>query len=788
MSDPRPQAQPSASVARSDAPRGISNPAMLRGMRSWTLSSALAAVYSAITMGAYSTGYALHLGATTAQVGLLSAAAAWGQTLQLLSPLLIERLPQRRRLCLVAYLFSYGMWLPIALIPWLVPASLRPFAMVGFVALAGAAAAVASPASTSWLGDLVPVRMRARFVSRQQMAMAAVGLASSILAGRYMDAFPSGREQTGFTTIFLVALFFGAAAIAAWARVPEPTPSAGHPEPMLRLLGLPWRNRAIRNLTLFIGARTTAVMVAAPFFTVYMLKQLAIPYSLIAILSGVSTVAMVAANPIWAYLADKFGYRPVLHIGAFGLAFVPVTWFFTTRGNYMVLTPLLMLWSGVMAAGVILAQFNLLVKVAPEEHRSVYIGFHSAVVSAASALGATLGGALGDLFERVTPLELHGLQITSLHLVFAVSAVGRFGCMMLVRRVREERATSARTLLDRVSSGHTLATAWGLYRMAHSPDATAKAHSVRALGIAHSRLAVEELIASLGDGDRDVRREAARALGEIGDPQAVRPLIQKAQDESSGISLDALEALGHIPTAASRDYLVRQLDSEQPAVREVAALALGVMGTHDAAEPLRRLLDRETYPTVTFAAARALGRTAGREALAPLRELLKRTDSDIARRELATALGDLISRPGRFYKLLQVDAMRQDETVERVLGHCRRRLAHLRGMTDPDLRYAGRELGEAFDAFVRDDYAATLSVLLHVGTRAVKLALPALPDAAAGTVRRLIAQDDLLQVSYALLAGIARDALHEPIPREDALLAVVALQVLIHQLERLVRD
>jgi MFS family permease len=772
-----------AGPADAGRPPGMSNLETLRGMRSWTLSSALAAVYSVITTGAYSTGYALHLGATTAQVGLLSAASAWGQTLQFLSPLLIERLAQRRRLCLAAFAISYGMWLPIAFIPWLVAPGLRPFALIACVAIAGAAAATASPASTSWLGDLLPVRLRARFVSRQQMAMAAVGLAASVLAGRYIDAFPSGGEQVGFTVIFIVAVAFGASALVAWARVPEPVAEAGRPEKALDLLLLPWRNPNLRNLTLFVGVRTGAVMIAAPFFVVYMLRNLGIPYSLIAILSGVSTVATIAANPVWAYLADKFGYRPVLHISAFGLGFVPVTWFFTTKANYMLVTPTLMVWSGVMAAGVILAQFNLLVKFAPGEHRSVYIGFHSAVVSAASAIGAMAGGALGHLFGGIAPLQLHGHEITTLHLVFVVSAVGRFGCLLLLPRVGEERAASARTVIERVGSGHTLATAWGLYRMAHSRDATRKAQSVRALGVAHSRLPVEELIASLNDSDRDVRREAARALGEIGDPRAVRPLIHKAEDEASGISLDAVEALGHIAATESRDFLTRLLDSEQPAVREVAAVALGTMAAPEAAEPLHRLLDRETYPTVTLAAARALGRTAGPGALEPLRELLKGTGSDIAHRELATAIGDLISRPGRLYKLLQADAMRQDETVERVLRRCRRRLGRVRGVTGADRRYAGEELRDAFDAFIRDDYSEMMQVLLHVASRALKLALPHDPDPAAHTVRDLLSQDSRLQTSYALLSGLAHDARHESPSREEALLGVVALQVVIHRLD-----
>lgn len=787
MSNPSAACEPATGStsggADTDRPSGLTNTEILRGMRSWTVSSALAAVYSAITTGAYNTGYALHLGATTSQVGLLSAASSWGQTLQLLSPLVIERLQRRRFICLAAFLFSYALWAPIALLPWLVPPSARPLAMIVLVAMAGAAAATAQPASTSWLGDLVPDRLRARFVSRQQMAVAAVGLLASLLAGRYMDAFPSSVEQTGFTTLFLTAVAFGASAIVVWGRVPEPP----RPKPQrLTLPGLfllPLGNTNFRSLTLFVAVRSAAVMIAAPFFVVYMLRHLGIPYSLIAAFSGLSTVATIVANPFWAYLADKFGYRPVLQISAFGLGFVPVVWFFTTRGNYFVVTPLLMLWAGAMAAGVILAQFNLLIKLAPQEHRSAYVGFHSAVVSAASALGAMAGGALAELFEEVGPLELNRMGITPLHYVFAVSAVGRFGCLILLRQVGEERASSARTLIARLQSGHPLAAVWGLYRMAHARDPASKAESVRTLGSAHSRLAVEELIASLDDSDRNVRREAARALGEVGDARAVRPLIQKAQDDVSGISLDAIEALGHIHTPETVAFLIRMLDSEQPAVREAAAVALGTLADPVAAEPLRRLLTRERYPTVTLAAARALGRTAGPEALDLLRELLRNASSDVARRELATVLGDLISRPGRLYQLLQSDSMRQEEVVERTLRRCRARLAHLRGISEADAHYAANELQEAFEAFARGDYGSMPRILLQVATRAMKLELEETTSLAqsAQSVRELL-QDERLGVSYSLLAAMAHDARFHPLTREEALLAMLAFQVLIHRL------
>jgi hypothetical protein len=111
-------------------------------------------------------------------------------------------------------------------------------------------------------------------------------------------------------------------------------------------------------------------------------------------------------------------------------------------------------------------------------------------------------------------------------------------------------------------------------------------------------------------------------------------------------------------------------------------------------------------------------------------------------------------------------------------------------MTDPDLHYATVELDEAFADFVRGDHGGMLQVLLHVATRALKLALPRgdSPSAVvAATVRDLIALDDRMGMGYDLLSGIAHDARHEIASREDALLAIVAFQVAVHRLERLVR-
>ncbi|MGQ9730630.1 MAG: MFS transporter [Candidatus Zipacnadales bacterium] len=757
-------------------------------MRSWLLSSALASVYTAATTGAYSTGYALFLGASNAQVGLLSAAPAWGHVLQFFSPLLIERRPRRKTLCLVAYAMGYSVWLLIALIPLVLAAPLRPHAMILFVALGSLAIAFAAPASSSWLSDLLPSQVRARFVARQQSTIAAVGLAASLIAGRYLDCFPEGEERNGFITLFVIAVMFGLAAVIAWAYVAEP-PKAPAPQLAAReLVTLPFRHVNVRRFTLFAAGRSLVVMIAAPFFTVYMLENLKIPYSQIALFSGINTIAMIVANPVWAYLADKFGHKPVLQLAGFGLAAVPVTWFFTTPSNYLYVTPLLMLWAGAMSGGVILTQLNLLMKIAPQANRSAYMGFHAAAVNVAVAIGSMTGGALGDLFRRCTPFELYGWEMSNLHLVFAISAVGRVLSMFLLRRVREAGAERTRDMLASMGRGRMLSTVWNLWRMAHSGNPETKAHAVRALGDTHSRLVVDELIQSLDDSDREVRREAARALSVIGDARAVAPLIAHATDEASGIVAEAIWALGHIDAPESREFLIRLLESEQASLREMAAAALGILAPPEAAEPLERLLERETQLPVLLAAARALSKTGRPQALGKLLELMATMPHGLPRRELANAVGDLLSKPGQFYKLLQADPIRQEELAERMLRRSASLIAHLRGETVDDRAYVRDHISRALERFTIGDYGSVIRELLQGASWATLIACRGEPKDGRrprSTLQKFIAADEQLALSHAALKGLSVKSGYSSPGREEALLAIFAFYTLADHLAHL---
>ena len=793
---------PGGSASPPDAPRRLSNIETLRGMRRWTISSALSAAYAALTTGAFSTGFALGLGATNGQVGLLSAAPAWGQLIQGLSPLIIERLKRRKPWCVGAYVLSYGMWVPIALIPWLFHGPARAVLFIALVTLAGVMMAAAAPAGTSWLTDLVPSRLRARFMSRQQSVIAVVSLAASLLAGRYIDSLADTGKLSGFSALFVTAAVLGLAALVVWRFVPEPPKAAPRKRSAGPMLLLPFRDRGFRNLTLFVSARAFSVMVAAPFFTVYMLRNLNIPYSQIAVFSALSTVTTVLSNPVWAYLADKFGYRPILQICGTGLAVIPVGWFFTTHDNYVVLTPLLMLWAGATAAGLIMAQFNLVLAMAPEDSRSAYLGCHAAVVNLAIALGSATGGWLADRLGGMPRLEFVGLEVTNLHIVFLISACGRAMSQLLLRLVKEERAVPTRTLLKRLSRGRTLSAAWNLLRMSRSPDPAARALSVRALGDSHSDLPVEELVSLLNDGDRDLRREAARALGQIGDPRASEHLIHAALDEHLGIVTDAVEALGHTDTPEARHLLVTMARDERPDVRISAVLALGRIGGPEAVRALQALISRESVPAVFITAAEALSKAGGTGAIHPLRSLLARSDSSVSRREIANTLGGVLGDTSGAYSLLQADPMRQEEAAASIIRRGARLLISEVGLDTGDAVYVRTQARRATECLETGEWAEVVACLHRAATRGLHRAsgsrrytravsrgrgqVP--PREANRRLKALLSAGDRLRASYGFLGGLAGDVRRrEPFP-EEALLAVLAFQNVGAELTRLRRE
>jgi HEAT repeat protein len=147
--------------------------------------------------------------------------------------------------------------------------------------------------------------------------------------------------------------------------------------------------------------------------------------------------------------------------------------------------------------------------------------------------------------------------------------------------------------------------------LGYKKDAEVRKEAAQALGEIGDTQAVEPLIATLKDENRDVRRAAAEMLGKIGDVRAVEPLITAIKDSARGVcqaAIEALDKLGWQPDrseagavywiekrqwdkcvevgAPAVEPLIATLKDVDAGVRKAAAEVLGKIGDVRAVEPL----------------------------------------------------------------------------------------------------------------------------------------------------------------------------------------------------------
>ncbi len=750
-----------------------------RGMRLWNVNGMLESVHSAITTGVYTTGYALHLGASSAMIGFITASISIGQLLQAFSPLLIERLPRRKTLCLFGNGVSASLWLPVAFIPFLFLDAFQLLALMGCIALSKAAMAMVSPARQSWLTDLVPDGLRGRFVARQRSFTAAAGLITSVSAGLFLSSYPTGESQEGFSTIFIVAVAFSGCAVWAWSRIPEPPKSQGKVIPSNQLLRLPFRHGPFRRLMFVVSGRLLIAQIAAPFFTVYMLRTLEISYAQIAVFSAMQTIATIIMNPFWGYLADKYGYKPVMSLTAAGLALFPLGWGFVTLDNYWIMVPLVQIWGGSMSAGWGTARFNLMVNTAPGVNRSAFLGCYAAVSRAGAACGAVLGGIAADLCTAIPAISLFGHTIAGLQYLFLLNGVLRISYMGVLARVVTDSRVSPRDVINHVRKGNPIATLWHLVRMGKSGNPAVRARAARELGQTGSHLAVDELIALLNDSDRDVRREAVQSLSRIGAEEAVNPLLECVGSPSSDIAEEAVEALGAVPSSLSLNILVTLLHDERPGIRRSAIIALDRIGDSRAETALEALLLDEQDPAIVQSALEVLAKMGNTGILPRLQDLIRTSETSLERRVLVMSAGHLLGATDMLYRLLQASEMDQDRSTARVFRSLRRQLGGWAG-TSKESRYEfTAAIDRALNAFERQQTNQMLKQLLEVARVIVREAHPDLHDTDAvditppgGDASGL----DEIDLAYRVLSDLEGEGEKRPLHAEERLLAVVAFQ------------
>lgn len=360
----------------------------------------------AFTGGAIMVAFALMLGASNTVIGIIASIGPLTQLLQLPTIFLVKKIQQRKRIVVLTSVVSRIFWVAIAALPWLAPANIRVPLLVIFLILYFGFATISGGAFNSWMRDFIPEKTMGKYFAKRMAIATMVGAVATVLGGVALDygnqLFSSSWAM--YSVLFLMGSVFGFIGVGFLATIPEPTMADRSKQAMLSTLAEPFRDHNFRKLLTFLGTWNFAINLAAPFFTVYMLKRLGLSVSWVLGLSVLSQIFNVLFFRIWGSLADKFSNKSVLSVS--GLLFVIsiLVWPFTTMPEkYFLSIPLIIAihaLAGISTAGVNLCAGNIALKLAPRGAATSYLAMSALISGIAATIAPIIAGIAADFFEK----------------------------------------------------------------------------------------------------------------------------------------------------------------------------------------------------------------------------------------------------------------------------------------------------------------------------------------------------------------------------------------------------
>jgi len=409
----------------------------------------------------YIAAYALFLKASAAQISWLAAFPSLiGSFAQLFSAWLSSRLGQRKVIILSGVALQTAMWLPIIWLPYFFPAHAVPVLIV-CVTIYFAGNHLSAPVWNSLMGDLVPERRRGRFFARRTRLMSMMNFLAIVGAGLLLHAFESGgKVRLGFMLVFTLAALARFYSATQVARMHDPAHVPGAIDwPALPGLWQRLRGSNCVRFTFFFGAMQFAAAIAAPFFVVYMLRDLGFSYLQYMSATALAVLAQIGSLRMWGRLGDIFGNRVILKVTGSVIPVFPVLWLISPHFAYVVVLQML---GGLFWSGFSLSASNYLYDSVSPERRAAYSAVHNVFTSSAIFAGALLGGFLSLVIpENFTLFGRTWHWTSSLWGVLVVSSLARAAVTLslapALREVREVRRLTAAGLMLRVARFNALA-------------------------------------------------------------------------------------------------------------------------------------------------------------------------------------------------------------------------------------------------------------------------------------------------------------------------------------------
>ena len=372
--------------------------------------------------------YALRLGATTAQVGWLTALPALVNIIWLMpAARMIER--QRRRLPLVlwsGFLQRLG-YLMMAIMPFLVLTG-RVEALILINTLVTLPAAVINTAITAMIPDLTSPERRGQVVSVRWLLLSLTATAAALFGGKLLDLMPiplNYQVLLGVGALLsLLGLYYLSRIRAPRTIVYDPATGTRQRFSWQQLRGTVAGLAGQRSFVRFTLASFVfywGLYLPAALWSVLRVRDLGASDTWIGLIAVVVDGSTIFGYFFWGKIVAKRGNRWVLLVTAVGVAVYAFLTALVPSIGWMIPTSIL---GGFTWAGCNLALFNVMLHVCPAERRPTYVAMYTALMNVTAFAAPMLGAGLASWI--------------GIHIAFVISAGVRFlGALFFLWLVRK---------------------------------------------------------------------------------------------------------------------------------------------------------------------------------------------------------------------------------------------------------------------------------------------------------------------------------------------------------------
>jgi MFS family permease len=440
-----------------------------KGLKYSIFDGSYASIYANLTGTVFLPGFALVMGASPFQIGLIAALPFLGNIFQIFGSYFVVKFGNRKRFTIMNAIASYLFWVVIVILGLLSPLfdfQIKFKWIILLLTFSFIAASSAGIPWMSWMSDLVPEKLWGRYFGKRNMYVGLIGLTSAIIAGQVLDLFD--KSLSGFYVIFTLAITARAISVFFITRVPDPYQSE---EPIkidfFRVVKKTWSDLNFRKYIIFAVIWGASVNLPGPFYAVFMINNLKLDYSFMALLVASTALMDLVGQRFWGPISDKIGNKPVMIITGFLTIVIPFFWLFAGLNwqSIYVILPILHLYAGFFWSGFNLCAVNLLFRLAPREYKTVFFAVHAAATGLVVALATFFGGVIANFVEDISLFQLEFL--TGLKILFAISFLTRFVAMPFLIRINENSSIPVTKVVKIIRHFRSLNTMQGFHPVLH---------------------------------------------------------------------------------------------------------------------------------------------------------------------------------------------------------------------------------------------------------------------------------------------------------------------------------